>query len=112
MRTRSGFISNSSSCSFVISKDKLTKNQFLKAKHHLVEETYNNELFLEVTGWDCRERDTEYYFTTSIDNFCMISFLQAMGVKGEDMKIYHSNSYDDYWAEKVEQELGIKISKD
>jgi hypothetical protein len=109
-----GFISNSSSCSFIVSKDSLTKENFLKAKHYLVSETdEDDELYLDVTGWNCHEREMAYSFETSLDNFCMIGLLQRLGVRGDEfLNMRHSNAYDIDWAEDFKKSYGVKLAGD
>ena len=114
MQYRNGFVSNSSSCSFVIMTDKMTIEQFLKAKYHLVEEEdADGEQFLEVTGWVCYEKDKFYVFSTSIDNFCMISLIKSMGISPKDMlHMHHSNARDKRWKADMEKEYGVTIVDD
>jgi hypothetical protein len=113
MKTRSGFVSNSSSCSFVISKDKMTPSQFLKAKHHLIYDEDEREIKgVDTTGWTCYDNKEEnhYYFSTNLDNFCMISLIQSMGISGKDFEdMYHDDWDDIKWAKDFEKRYGVKL---
>lgn len=79
MKIRNGFVSNSSSSSFVIQKCDLTEEQLDKIKNHSeVGESLGME-YCEWT-WDIVETPTEITGNTIIDNFDMEEFMQKIGV--------------------------------
>lgn len=105
MRIRGGFVSNSSSSSFIISKDNLSPEQIKLIKTHIVSDSlYGNpgysylKEYDEETGklvmpersleetldlsdeWLIHETDEEIQGATSMDNFEMDNFLEAIGV--------------------------------
>ncbi len=80
MKIRNGFVSNSSSSSFVIPKDKLTDIQILSIYNH-IEEAEKHQVYYDFYGvyednaWSISEN--EFYITgyCSMDNFSMGRFL-------------------------------------
>lgn len=90
MKVRLGFVSNSSSSSFLLNKNKLTKLQYHKIFN--VEETISNlsekqrTKLLGLVGdveylrdWSIREEDGEISGYTYLNNFDMIEFINFIG---------------------------------
>ena len=86
-KLRNGFVSNSSSSSFVISLDKITAKQLNKIFDHI-------ELGQEM-GLDCAESHEAWTISvddnnvtgyTFMDNFDMEEFLLKIGVDAEDIE--------------------------
>ena len=77
MKTRIGFVSNSSSSSFCIFKNDLTTEQIEKIKTH---GSYAEEFELDNDPWDIREVDDMVAGETWMDNFDMHYFLEKIGV--------------------------------
>ena len=102
MKTRMGFVSNSSSSSFILSKSNLTKKQLEQIrKHKDVVRTNSFKLLRKVKeikkDWDDLdpgdswniEEDKDYIFgDTSIDNFNMYKYLQLIGIDIQDVSFY------------------------
>lgn len=91
MKTRNGFISNSSSSSFVIQKRDLTDIQIEQIRNHIeegkkiVEQDPNafweNDCGFEAYDeWEIKESWTEIDGYTTMDNFDMETFLKKIGV--------------------------------
>jgi|WetSurMetagenome_2_1015567.scaffolds.fasta_scaffold298930_2 hypothetical protein len=89
----------------------MTEVLFLKAKHLLVEDVFEDGFYLDTTGWEVEDRESFYHFSTGMDNFCMISFLKKNGVKDIE-QCYHSNAYDKKWVKEFEKDLGVKVLGD
>lgn len=72
MKTRMGFVSNSSSSSFIINKKDLTAKQLLLIKEHH-----------EITDcpWKLEENRNYISGKTGMNNFRMPSYLESIGVK-------------------------------
>lgn len=97
MKVRNGFVSNSSSASFIIPLECLTKKQIEKIKNHLfhakrmslnVDYTdghfgYFND---DYDAWEISERDNDIHGYTSMDNFNMYNFLEAIGIDMEKVE--------------------------
>lgn len=91
MKTRSSFVSNSSSSSFIINKKNLTDEQVYKIKNHIQEaiKTPNySELFDYADkddAWNIIENEEEIGLSTTMDNFDMEEWLEYIGLKeGKD----------------------------
>jgi len=83
MKIRNGFVSNSSSCSFVIGKEYMTDEQI-----NLFRDFIENEI--KKDGYYEREtyiHDNKYYFVGDLDinedEEKIIKFLESIGVEGD-----------------------------
>lgn len=88
MKIRSGFVSNSSSSSFVIDLYVLSRKQIDQIKNHC---NVAKELDLDVNHdwwWKIGINDGAgvLWGKTNMDNFDMALFLHAIGVKDEDIR--------------------------
>jgi hypothetical protein len=86
MKTRDGFVSNSSSSSFIVSKHFLSPDQIDKIKRHI---EVGRELGMDVGGerdglywweWEIEENEHELIGRCNMDNFEMQDFLERIGV--------------------------------
>lgn len=92
MKTRHGFVSNSSSSSFVILKTALTEVQLLMIRNHIKTAKFLNGLdkpleplaFLDIE-WEIAENDKQIIGKTSMDNFDMGWLLNQIGVPTHDI---------------------------
>lgn len=87
MKTRSGFVSNSSSSSFIISRDNLNNLQIAMIKHHIA---ISKEIYSEgeidndpSDAWSVFDDGENIKLYTTMDNFDMWHFLVRIGVKEE-----------------------------
>jgi hypothetical protein len=93
MKIRTGFVSNSSSSSFIISKDYLTKDQIKLIHNHIAHDKQHQ---LAETDWDSEYADLNFPWEISedkvdgciygyvfMDNFDMKLFLEKIGVPME-----------------------------
>ena len=80
MKIRQGFVSNSSSSSFAIDLQKLSKNQFLLIK-------YRNEELPEDYKWRIYIDEDKYELCgyTDMDSFNMYKFLVEIGIDSNDI---------------------------
>lgn len=105
MKVRTGFVSNSSSSSFIINKADLDDMQLYMVRNHVngakmfdrcVKWYVNQEwvnpspLFGWYDEWQMTEDDTTIELSTTMDNFDMESYLQRIGVCLNSMKSWHS----------------------
>jgi hypothetical protein len=94
MKLRNGFVSNSSSSSFVLSKHFVSEYQLEKIRNHI--EVAKDEGWVEEKGgqlgwpepWDISENEHEVMGDTFMDNFDMEGFLERIGVP---KKFIHMN---------------------
>ena len=113
MKVRRGFVTNSSSSSFIIEKKYLTKNQILAIRNHrLLGEKIGID-YSTTDYWNIDENEDFITGDTYMDNFSMEDFLEKIGVDSSkinwgcdyfDLK----NQYDTNCEEKLkdwEQEL-------
>lgn len=94
MKIRSGFVSNSSSSSFILQKKDLTAEQIEKIENHIEEG--------EKLGMAGAKKDNIWFIeihedvikgSTSMDNFSMKNFLCLIGVLTDCKKIYWSSGW-------------------
>lgn len=77
---RIGFVTNSSSSSFVISKKFLTGNQIYKIKHHVEDIDKYEPRCSKHDQWTIEENEAYISGFTHMDNFDMWSYLKDIGV--------------------------------
>lgn len=104
MKTRNGFVSNSSSSSFVICKHFLSKDQITKIfdYYSIVEEYINDHKktpeydfsYYDSTLWNIKESDTFIYGETSMDNFDFDQFFKFIGLN------HVEKCWDDGWSDE------------
>lgn len=89
MKVRNGFVSNSSSSSFMILKNNLTEEQIEKIKNHIdvvsKKRKYFDEIhfFDEDDAWTITESELCIAGQVWMDNFDMRCFLSKIGVEEE-----------------------------
>lgn len=92
VKTRVGFVSNSSSASFVLQKKHLTQAQVdaihqhidYALKHHIPCGKVDGFGYDKSDRWNITENATEFRGWTSMDNFFFDIFLHAIGVAAND----------------------------
>ncbi len=84
MKIRSGFVSNSSSSSFMIHLDKLNAKQLFMIQNHaeMGEKMGVGDYYQQ---WNLTVNEFYVKGETSMDNFNMQDFLKCIGVKSEDI---------------------------
>lgn len=97
MKNRIGFISNSSSSSFIIRKENLTELQLIAIRDHISVATkmVKNGLIKESEldycdecgAWDIKETDDKIIMYTDMDNFNMKGFLELINVEEEHIEL-------------------------
>lgn len=98
MKFRSGFVSNSSSSSFIVNKYKISKEQIDKIINHAEEYAklsqrkknliYGSTTVEDMDTWDVDNSDEdELVLSTYMDNFNMEEFLKAIGVPEEGIRL-------------------------
>ncbi len=103
MKCRLGYISNSSSASFIVNKNHLNEEQIDAIKHHIeyaiahniVCDKCNSSNHSPSDAWTIRETDTEIIGETSMDNFYMWKFLEAIGINLKDVDIDAENYFEE-----------------
>jgi hypothetical protein len=104
MKIRDGFVSNSSSSSFMIPKSALTAQQIYKIMHfqETVKKILKDEADMRAVGveidfpdrfnwyddgdWSVREREHSIKGTTMMDNFDFHRFLKEIGVPQDEIE--------------------------
>jgi hypothetical protein len=80
MKIRRGFVSNSSSSSFMIDKCDLTSEQIYQIKDHAVYAKLKNWNVMYDCPWCIDETEDQISGSTSMDNFDMRWFLDKINV--------------------------------
>ena len=81
MKLRNGFVSNSSSSSFVISKAHLSPSQIDQIQRHIeVGKAFGMECANPYNRWDIHNDEDRLRGSTSMNNFDMGELLQRIGV--------------------------------
>jgi hypothetical protein len=80
MRIRSGFVSNSSSSSFIVKKKHLNAQQkkVIDNIHKVVKKVKPE--YYDCDDWTVIENNIYYDFDTNMDNFDMMGFLTSLGI--------------------------------
>jgi hypothetical protein len=81
MKTRQGFVSNSSSASFILKKSMVTVEQLEKVCNHSIEGEKLGLMYAKSDPWDITEDDENLYGYTSMTNFDMEKFFDKIGIK-------------------------------
>jgi len=81
MKVRNGFVSNSSSSSFIIALTAVTATQVEQIKNHIEEgRKLGIEFCSDGDAWNIEVTDTHIRGWTSMDNFDMEEFFKKIGV--------------------------------
>jgi hypothetical protein len=95
MKCRSGFVSNSSSASFIVRKDGLTEDQCNAIRFHIdyaianrIPCGKNGEIVRTNSArWQILESDTDFRGETAMDNFLMDILFTAIGLTEDQYRI-------------------------
>jgi len=80
MKVRNGFISNSSSSSFIVERKYVSKKQLYKIKNHLEFGKLKGIGDYFDDGWDIDVSEKYIHGWVSMDNFNMYKFLEYIGI--------------------------------
>ena len=89
MKIRNGFVSNSSSSSFIINRHKINEKQLEQIINHIeVSQELNKKNHYGLfdyndveDSWNVDIKEDTIQVSTFMDNFSMLDFLKAIGVK-------------------------------
>ena len=90
-KVRAGFVTNSSSSSFILQKKNLTKSQIEKVMHHgeyCRMRKLNGQFYCDVgDDWNVNDNTDVITGHTYMNNFDMGEFFDMIGIKSKDYKI-------------------------
>lgn len=102
MKIRNGFVSNSSSSSFILYKDKLTEDQILLIKNHHLCKTIR---YADTDFWQIIENSETMELYTDQDNFDMYEYLtRIVKIPYESIKDSSSFMYEEDFEDKNDSE--------
>jgi hypothetical protein len=78
MKKRVAFVSNSSSCSFVLDVSALKVAQKNLIRHHVEFALKRKWIPCEVNAWEIKEEGDRWLCNTSIDNFDLIEWVTSV----------------------------------
>jgi hypothetical protein len=83
MKTRQGFVSNSSSSSFIIKKKDLTVEQYIAIKNHIevAQKEFPDMDADQGDAWNITETETTVEGDTWMNNFDMHDFMTKIGIE-------------------------------
>ncbi len=84
MKQRQGFVSNSSSSSFVVKAEFLNDRLREMIMEHCEYASDDDDEYSQGDAWDVKERDNgDLFCNTSMDNFDLMAFVRRIGVPQE-----------------------------
>ena len=89
MKIRNGFVSNSSSSSFVLRKGRLTPEQIWLVNHHILIGALMNMEWAEAhNAWELHEDFAKIKGRTDMTNFDLEEFFKKIGINRNDYEFY------------------------
>lgn len=89
MKIREGFVSNSSSSSFIINLNNISKNQLQQIENHSESKSYKTMYGKDkFQCWDIliNKKQNTVHGSTSMDNFDMGEYLDTIGVRSDHIE--------------------------
>jgi hypothetical protein len=86
MKIRNGFVSNSSSSSFLIAKKDISPKKIKKIKSHRIKARKVDMWCNDDEVWSIGETENYIYGSVWMDNFSMYTFMERIGVKMKKVK--------------------------
>ena len=93
MKIRSGFVSNSSSASFIINLDDITKIQLFQIVDYECQAPKMGFEYCE--GWRFKQKNNKIFGDATIDNMDMDEYLCKIGIDKMDIQYFIDDAWND-----------------
>jgi len=97
MKTRTGFVSNSSSSSFIVPLDALTGKQVKKIEAHRLKAEKVGMHIRDCDVWSIETNDNFMKGWTFMDNFSMHDFMEKIGVDMEEVRWSEHDNWHEFY---------------
>jgi len=104
MKTRTGFVSNSSSSSFIVPLDALTGKQVKKIESHQLKAKKVGMHIRDDEVWSIESNENYLKGSTWMDNFDMREFMEKIGVDMEEVRWAEHDNWHEFYGDTTDED--------